>query len=206
MKGDAARRRMTGAALALLLQALFIAALVLSLRPVVAPENLTHELTWILPRLREAAPAPAKRAPSPEQGTASAVPPAKSAAPPSAGSIPVPLAPSPQQLGGVGQSLFGCTPENWSSLTAQQRAHCAAPNSGVAVQDAPYLLHLPDHVKDEDHWAAELKKRDSPFAIPCTHTKVADLGHGLEIPMVMFDTTTCGHTPPDPPPSPLIDQ
>ena len=61
-------------------------------------------------------------------------------------------APAAPDLSGLGQSLFGCAPETWSSLTPEQRAKCPRPGEGMTVRSAPDLLHPPRQTKDEDYW------------------------------------------------------
>lgn len=158
------RDRLVGATLALAIQAGLIALLIFSHAPWAPPEKIARELTFVLPRLRPVAPPPAPARP----GTPSRAPAAPLPLPPQVLPMPdstVPAPPSQEILRNLGQSLFGCAPENWSSLTPQQRSHCSRPGEGVAIQQAPPLLVAPDHVKDkalwqeqwaEDHWMPAL--------------------------------------------------
>jgi hypothetical protein len=65
----------------------------------------------------------------------------------------------------VGQSLFGCAMQNWSSLTPEQRAHCSRPGEGVAIREAPNLMGQPDQVQDEAHWSAEWRRKETPLLL-----------------------------------------
>jgi hypothetical protein len=86
----------------------------------------------------------------------------------------VPFAPNPNAIAAppdishLGQSLFGCAPQTYSSLTPEQRALCPRPGDGVAVQSAPDLMGTRSQVKDEAHWEAELARKKSPTWIPCS--------------------------------------
>jgi hypothetical protein len=51
-----------------------------------------------------------------------------------------------------GQALNGCAPEKYESLTPDQKALCARPGAGMAMQEAPPLFRLPSEAKDHDFW------------------------------------------------------
>src|SRR5579872_3423044 len=161
MNSFAARRRLTGAILALSLQALFLALLIQSMNPASAPERLVRELTLILPRLRKTQPplAPASATAPPRTLTAPL---------PAIPFTPSPNAPAaaPPDIRHLGQSIFGCAPENYANLTPEQRALCPRPGEGVAIQNVPAFAPRSE-VKDSAHWAAELEKRNSPFVDTC---------------------------------------
>jgi len=158
------RKRLAGFVLAIAVQAGFLALLVIS-RPVIAPpEKLTKELTLFLPRLPRAAPPPlALPAPAQQAAPRLTAPLAIIPAP-----LPNPLraAPMAPDLSQLGQFLFGCTPEQWSSLTPEQRAECPRPGEGIAVQQAPNLLGSPSHVQDNARWANALAHEQSPVLLP----------------------------------------
>src|SRR5579862_1828330 len=121
--------RMAGAALAIAMQAALIALLVFSHTPPASVVKAARELMFVLPRLEKAPPPPPakpKRTRLPASAPAIPGPAVPPLAPPSA--IPsIPFTPTPQQLQGLGQSLFGCAPENWSGLSPEQRANCQRP-------------------------------------------------------------------------------
>ena len=161
------RDRIAGAALAMLVQAGFLALLVVSRTQTQPPAQLVHELILFLPRLTvpNLQPAPtvidARGNPRPIV-PAPAVP--SIALPPAAPSMTAP----PPDISGLGQSIFGCAPETWSGLTPEQRVRCPRPGEGVTVRNAPDLLHPPpSQSKDSAHWAAELASRKS-IRVPCT--------------------------------------
>ena len=156
--------RWTGAVLAILMQAGLLALLIVSRPQFAPPQNLPEELIFVLPRLEKAAP-PAP--PTPARSGQTTIEPrtAEPVAPPNY--TPTPAA--PPDLQGLGQSIFGCAPETWSSLTPEQRARCPRPGEGSAIREAPDLLHPPpSQAKDGDHWAAELASRKS-IRLPCTY-------------------------------------
>jgi hypothetical protein len=95
-------------------------------------------------------------------------------------------APSSEQLHNLGQGLFGCAPQTWSSLTPQQRALCPRPGEGVA-QDATKMPNPTDRVKDEKHWAAELEKRNSPLVDTCMTFQRHAIAAGVEDYQLMVD-------------------
>src|SRR4051812_40286551 len=122
--------RFAGALLAIAVQALFIALLVFSRSVTAPPEQLVRELTLILPRLPRLLTPPPASAPVPREIPAPSVPVAPVIVTP-----PLPLAPSapsPLDLHALGQSIWGCAPEKWSSLTPEQRSHCTRPGEGMA--------------------------------------------------------------------------
>ena len=162
------RERFAGAVLAILVQAGFVALLVVS-RPMMAPpEKGNKELTLFLPRLM---PAPASKPSSarsaPFFAPAPIVPLPPTANAPLAAPLPqmraVPAAPD---LRSFGQSMFGCAPEMWSTLTPEQKAKCPRPGEGYAVREAPNLMGAPSRTKDEAHWAYEWQKKESPLLLP----------------------------------------
>jgi hypothetical protein len=167
--------RFTGALFAILVQAGFLALLILSRSPAPTPEKLSRELTLFLPRL--ATPPPPRPATRPAPGSAPPQTPVRAFPP--AVIAPAPSAPSTEQLRSLGQSLLGCAPETWSSQTPDQRARCPRPGEGVAIQDAPNLMGTRSQVKDEAHWEAELARKKSPMWVPCT--TAADKPHGAAV-------------------------
>ena len=139
-----------GGALALLVQAVFVAMLVLSSRhpaplPKAARETilLLHALPNVPSQTIDARGAPSRvRRP--------AIPliiPAM----PSFKTVPA-LAP-PSGIAGFGRSLFGCAPEHYADLPPDEKAHCPKPGEGLATNQPPDLLNPPkSHAKDEAMW------------------------------------------------------
>jgi len=121
---------------------------------------LLFALLLLLPQIREAAPVLPAPAVARPQRIAPAAPPAPSAPPPAAPS----LAP-PSGLAGFGRALFGCAPEDYANLSPDERARCAKPAEGLALQRNPDLMGTPSHVKDEAHWQAELARKNSPLML-----------------------------------------
>src|SRR6185437_8373777 len=157
------RDRLASVAFAMLLQMGFVAIFIYSLPLIAPPKRLAREITFFLPRLREL----------PRAGAAAG----RGRAPPS---LPVPEAPLVQlpplalpppatDLQAFGQALFGCAPENLNSLTAEQRAHCAAP--GRPPRDATGMAELPSLVTDLPRRQAELAARNTPARVPCASVR-----------------------------------
>jgi len=137
-------RRTAGALLAVAVQTLFVAALLLW---VVAPRPHVPRQQEIVFRLVPAAPplriigvpaAPARR-------PAASLPAPIAAAPPAAA--------PPSGIAGIGRSLFGCAPENYANLTPEARAHCAKPGDGMAFNPPDGLMVGRSHAKDNSRWA-----------------------------------------------------
>jgi hypothetical protein len=88
---------------------------------------------------------------------------------------PIPLLPLPQSgprfvapsdLRGFGRALFGCAPEHYAELPPDERKHCPKPGEGLAVNPPPDLLADPSHVKDNARWANALAHKQSPRQLP----------------------------------------
>ncbi len=161
--GRRARDRFPAALLALCLQVLLLAALILSLQQTATQKRILRETILVLPRLAppQAAPRFIDARDKPRRLIA-----------------PLPVVPSPQSAGpaaaperpdvrSLGKSLFGCAPEVYADLPPEQRAACARPGEGVAMNEAPNLMGGRSHVKDEAHWAEEYARAQSPTILPC---------------------------------------
>lgn len=163
----AARDRLTGALLALLLQAGLVALLIVSRPTVTPPERERIFYLPPLPRARQAPPAPAPPLPpmiQPESPDLAAPP--VIGAPAAPGNAP-PALPPLSNLKGFGRALNGCAPQDWANLTPEQRALCQRPGEGMAILQAPPLMGAPSHVKDEAHWTEELARKQSAALMPC---------------------------------------
>ena len=149
------RRRAAGLLLAALVQALFIAALLLWAVPPLSRVRPEREVIFHLaPVARPAPPVQVITAPPTRRPMASIPAPSRAA--------PSNIAP-PANIAGFGQSLFGCAPENYASLAPDQRARCTRPGEDMAYNREPDLMgHHPNHVQDEAHWQAEYVRKTSP--------------------------------------------
>jgi hypothetical protein len=158
MDSSAFRDRVPSAVLALALQAAFIFAFLHALPLMAPPRQLEHELTFFLPRL---APQPAPV----QTGPALRTPALPVFTPPPLFSLPAPAAPPtsapPAALQNFGQSLFGCAPENYSSLTPQQKAGCPRPGEGLAIQEPSW--NTPGRAKDEATYQEQFRRKHLPM-------------------------------------------
>lgn len=166
-------RRIVSAALVLLLHLLLVMALLHSVIRPDRPAAMREIFFHFAPPAQRAAPLPP---PLPAMVT-----PPRGGVVSGAAPLPIPAAPD---MRGVGQSLFGCAPENLGSLTPEQRSHCdtafARPGAGTEP---------PSHVKDAARWADELKARNTPGRIPCTYIAVTPAmagGGDNKVPMAEF--------------------
>ena len=159
MPSSASRRtdRAAAATGALLLQLGFIAAFLHAFSAQTPPQQFQRELIFFLPRLLPK-PVPVKTGPAP-RATAAPSPFPLFAPPPTTLAAPPSNAPILQNLG---RSLFGCAPENYTSLTPRQRTLCPPPGDGAAIQNAPNPMNTPSHTKDEAYWKEELRQKQAP--------------------------------------------
>lgn len=150
--------RLFGSILALLLQAGFLLILLQGVRMLRPPPKIVRELTLILPRLAQPAPS------QPPRGTTR---PAPAIALPSPSPLPAPppgaAAPDAGALRGMGQSLFGCAPENYALLTQEQRTHCPKPGTN-APPSAEDDLYPRSHSKDAATWQEDLDERHLDYS------------------------------------------
>jgi hypothetical protein len=155
-----------------LLQAGFLLLFISSMPKFGPPANLARELTLILSRLPVAATPTASRATSSKTRTP-ILPQSPQPVVPEVSATPPAVAPG---IATFGQSLFGCAPEAYASLTPDRQIRCPRPSAGVAIQEAPNLMGGPSHVKDEAHWQAELAREQSPALLPCGFNLMCLLG------------------------------
>ncbi len=147
--------RCAGAALALMMPAGLIGLLVLSRPPSARQPPLPRELVFILPRLvptPETAPPLARSAPFFAPAPVVRLPPTATA--PLGAPLPqMRAAPVAPDLSGIGRALQDCNIDNYANLSPERRKLCPRPGEGVAIQEAPDLLHPPrSQSKDEEHW------------------------------------------------------
>ncbi|MES2293956.1 MAG: hypothetical protein V4527_11710 [Pseudomonadota bacterium] len=163
------RDRLTSVTIAVLLQMGFVTIFLYSLPRMTPPKKLAHEITFYLPRLREApkaGPAPRRVRPS----TSLPIPNVQRLALP-----PIATPPPTADLQAFGNALFGCAPENFDKLTPEQRTHCSgfapAPHGSTAATELPSL------VKDLPRREAELAARNTPARVPCASLRTQVLGY-----------------------------
>ncbi len=161
------RQRALGAALALVVQALFLTMVFLSpSRPTRQLNSLAHETILLLRSLPRTAPATIDA-----RGPLS--PKTRKAAPFVVPVVPLFTAPSlapPSGLAGFGRALFGCAPEHYADLTPDERAHCPKPGEGMAMNDDKDLGAEPrSHAKYEARWQEQWTE-DHRVPAPCLPT------------------------------------
>jgi hypothetical protein len=148
--------RLSGTALALLLQGGFLLLLLQSVQVFTRATVAPRELTLVLPRLK---PAPEPVAPARSGGV--------TAAPPRAFETPLPAppaaAPDAGALKGFGQSLFGCAPEAYALLSPEDRAHCPKPGENAPLT-AEQELYPKSHSKDAATWQEDLDERHFDYS------------------------------------------
>jgi len=96
--------------------------------------------------------------------------------------LPTPAIPAPD-LHGLGQSVFGCAPENLPNLSTEQRSHC----HGLKRPDDTLLAEPPSHVKDPQRRAAEMRTKNTPGRIPCAVIMAAPAPYGGTAPAPAVD-------------------
>ena len=157
---DRLSRRTAGALLAVAVQALFIMALLLwAVPPLSIPRGEREIIFHLVPAVRPQPPVRIIGAP-----VVSTHKPAASAAAPS--SAPPSVAAPPSGIAGFGQSLFGCAPENYASLSPDQRARCTKPGEGLAYNAAPDLMGGRAHAKDNARWANAMAHKQTLPMLP----------------------------------------
>jgi hypothetical protein len=138
--------------LALVVQASFVAIVLLSSQRPTPLSTLAHETILILHPTPQTAPRSidargSVRRPAP---VIAPVSPAIAPLPPVA---PSPDIAAPSGIAGFGRSLFVCAPEHYAELTPDERTHCPKPGEGMAINQPPDLLNPPkSHAKDEAMW------------------------------------------------------
>jgi hypothetical protein len=150
-------QRGIGGALALLVQALFVAALLLWAVPPLSPVREQKEIIFHL----------MPKAPPVRIIGAPAAPVRKPVVPAPAPSPTAPsLAAPPSGIIGFGRALFGCAPENYASLPPDERARCPKPAEGLALQRDPDLMGGDSHVKDNARWANAMAHKQTLRMLP----------------------------------------
>lgn len=153
--------RAQGAALALLVQGLFLWALLFATMR--HTERAIERETILIFR-----PTPTSPPGTIDARDASGARPAPSRAVP----VPVPFSPVPQSipqgdLRAFGQALRDCAPEKYGNLAPEERKHCPKPGEGLALNPPPTLPgEERSHVKDNARWANALDHKQSPTRLP----------------------------------------
>lgn len=159
-------RRLTGAALVLLLHLVLLLALLRGVinppRPRLVPRETILRFLPV-PRM----PLPTARAPAARQPVPRSLP------------VPEVTVPSPLPapvLRNLGQSLFGCAPENLGNLSAEERARCSG-MVGRAPGDSDVAMPR-SHVKDPARRAAEMRAKNTQGHLPCAMLMNAPAPYG----------------------------
>ncbi len=164
--------RKLSALLVLALHVVVVAALLRMTFEGEAPPRHETEMQVILPQLPEKAPARASQPGNGPVGTAA---------------LPLPdfvnPNPSPQALS-LGQTLFGCSPENLRDLTPEQQAKCAklSGNAYVAASSGLPVYVKPPGPEWEGLRNSDIAARERNTADPCAIAKMGKMA-----------TTECYH-------------
>ena len=142
--------RARGGALALLVQAGFVAMLLLSSRHAGPPPRAARETILLLHSLPKVPSQTIDARGAPSRVRRPAIPLIIPAMP---SFKPLPSLAPPSGIAGFGRSLFGCAPEHYADLPPDEKAHCPKPGEGLAINQPPDLLNPPkSHAKDEAVW------------------------------------------------------
>jgi len=167
-------QRAFGLALVALLHLLLLLALLQSVIHPIQPKAAREIFLRFVPRPH----------PKPEEvpGPTIALPPLRGGTPPTIVSPPVTTAPAPD-LRGLGQNLFGCSPESLATALPETRSACL---NGF---DRRTVTAPVDHSKNPDRWANAIRERNAPPGrIPCTYIAetpvIAGGAGGYKVPMV----------------------
>jgi hypothetical protein len=143
-----AQQRLAGLTGTLLVQAGFISLFIYASAPASRIKPLTKELFLFLRPAQRPVPAGVIDA----RGKSRNPSPGSRALPQSNAPIAIVPAP-PSSLEAFGRSLFGCAPENYARLAADERTRCPPPGEGLAKWDDRNLLTPPkSRAKDEAYW------------------------------------------------------
>jgi hypothetical protein len=173
------RDRLTSVTIAVLLQMGFVTIFIYSLPLISPPKNRAHEITFILPRLREAP----KTSSAPRRITPSASLPILNSQRPTL--PPIAMPPPTTDLQAFGKALFGCAPENLGNLTPEQRTHCSG--FGTAPHGAAAATQSPSLINDLPRREAELAARNTPTRVPCTSLRTQTFGFSSNVTTAIVD-------------------
>ncbi len=162
-----AQQRLAGLTGALLVQVGFISLFIYASVPASRIKPLTKELFLFLRPAQRPTPAEVIDA---RGKSLNPLPESRALPQSNAPSAIVPAPPS--SLEAFGRSLFGCAPENYARLSAEDRARCPPPGEGLAKRDDRDLLTPPrSRVKDEAYWQ-EQWDRAHWVPVPCSTGKL----------------------------------
>jgi len=156
-------RRLAGGLAVLVLHLLIIAALLSAThwKELQSEQSKEIILRLIAPKRL---PEPVKQIPLPKPVAVSRsapafVPPATFTPPPD---ISMP------QLNGLNRQLFGCSPDQLATATAEERAACASASLGPGYDSAAtdYRDHT-DRSKSAVQWARDRARKNAPLLLPC---------------------------------------
>ena len=157
-------QKLAGGAAVLLLHLLVIAALLSTtnwtIRQIAQPREIILRLLApkTAPKPEEKKVAPAKLPPTGK--AAPAFVPPSTFEPPADNPVP--------QLNGLNRQLFGCTPDQLATATAEERAACASVSLGPRYDSA--ATDYRDHTgrsKDAALWARDRARKNAPLLLPC---------------------------------------
>lgn len=162
-------QRAGGGALVILLHLLLLLAALHAITQPPGRPRPQREMTLLLPRLPRSAPRTEALPPAAPSPRAITIPPPVVSAP------PLPAAPpATADLKALGESLFGCAPENLGSLPAEERARCG---NGIVPSDGTTVAEPRSHVKNPGLRAAEMEKKNTPMSVPCVSIQTRALGN-----------------------------
>jgi hypothetical protein len=156
------RERASGAVLAFLVQANFVAMILLSSQRTAPLPALARETILLLPPLSKTAPQSIDARGRARRTAPMIIP------------ILPPIAP-PSGIAGFGRSLFGCAPENFPNLDEAQRSRCR--KLGAFSDYDPSAMDYADHsdkVPGAKQWERELARKNAPLLLPCGNSRSAD--------------------------------
>jgi len=156
-------RKLAGGLAVLVLHLLVIAALLSATRWNELQSEQSKEIILHLITPKRL-PEPVKQIPLPKPATAprsapAFVPPATFTPPPDT-TVP--------QLNGLNRQLFGCSPDQLATATAQERAACASASLGPRFDSGAtdYRDHT-DRSKSAVQWARDRARKNAPLLLPC---------------------------------------
>lgn len=157
-------RKLVGGVAVLILHLLVITALLSTTRwnsyQSIAPKEIILNLIApkAAPKTQEKKALPEK--PKPAREAAPAFVPPSTFTPPA-----IPSAPA---LNGLNRQLFGCSPDQLASATAEERAACASASLGSRYD--PGATDYRDHTgrsKNAVQWAQDRARKNAPLLLPC---------------------------------------
>ncbi|HLY05974.1 MAG TPA: hypothetical protein VKR31_09525 [Rhizomicrobium sp.] len=156
--------RILVAAAAIALQAAFIAVLLKS-APISVFPTAAHEITIVLPLIREQPQSVQLPAPAKPDILATLTIPRLPAIPPVG--VPGAAVGTETALPGLAVALFRCGPEEFGNLPEEERALCPRYTTHATIAEFPDLLGERSQVENNERWANALAHEQSPLILPC---------------------------------------